>query len=521
MLGCRRPLDPSWPDLIRPSSLPLPHQLSNAAPRPLHPSFQRPSAPLQPLPAPARRAVGQLGQDRVGSRRSATGFTVHGLSPGTFACRPALGDNGRGRRLGTCRRRSATGITVHGLSRGTFACRPTLGGKGRGRRPGTSRRHSATGATVHGLSPGTFACRPALQGNGRGKCLGTRPHRSATGVTVHGSSRGTFACRPTLGDNGRGRRTGTRPHRSTTGATVHGSSPGTFACRPARPHRAATRTSARRPRLHGVLSEFREPRRPLLRPHQPLDHARPLEHRLPRGQRRRLGTRCRQLGFPAHAAPAAAPPRTARAHPAPPCIQPARPEPAPLEPATGRPCPQALVPGVDPAAHLARGARPGNSSSASAPAVPVRYTPTPAPPTPAATSADGGSTLASADPVAPTPCRYRVCTRCFAPGPACAYLPCVVCALAMLARPSAVRGPVLFPPCDRHRPFAIAGARQAHPVGRAFAPQRGASWGFPRGLPLRSGPSRHRVVARWQTVARAPAPAARQSRPGPRLWTGL
>ena len=84
----------------------------------------------------------------------------------------------------------------------------------------------------------------------------------------------------------------------------------------------------------------------------------------------------------------------------------------------------------------------------------------------------------------------RVCTRYSAPGPVCAYFPCVVCARATLARPSAVRGPVLFPPWHLHRPFAIAGARQAQPVARTFAPQRGARWGLPRGLPLRSGPSR-------------------------------
>jgi hypothetical protein len=83
-----------------------------------------------------------------------------------------------------------------------------------------------------------------------------------------------------------------------------------------------------------------------------------------------------------------------------------------------------------------------------------------------------------------------MCTRSFAPSPACAYFPCVVFAAASLARPSGVRGPVLFPPCDQHRPFAIAGAWQAQPVVRAFAPQRGARLGLPRGLPLRSGPSR-------------------------------
>ncbi len=64
--------------------------------------------------------------------------------------------------------------------------------------------------------------------------------------------------------------------------------------------------------------------------------------------------------------------------------------------------------------------------------------------------------------------------------------PCVVCAAVRAAFPSGVRGPVLRPPCIRHRPFAIAGARHAHPL-RVRAPQRGArlSPGLPSGLPPR------------------------------------
>jgi hypothetical protein len=58
--------------------------------------------------------------------------------------------------------------------------------------------------------------------------------------------------------------------------------------------------------------------------------------------------------------------------------------------------------------------------------------------------------------------------------------PCVVCAAIIRAIPSGVRGPVHFPPCILHRPFAIAGARQGLPE-RAIAPQRGARLGLPRG----------------------------------------
>ena len=67
----------------------------------------------------------------------------------------------------------------------------------------------------------------------------------------------------------------------------------------------------------------------------------------------------------------------------------------------------------------------------------------------------------------------RVCTRYFAPGPVCAYFPCVVCARATLARPSAVRGPVLFPPCapappvrHRRRPAGAARRPRLRPAAR-------------------------------------------------------
>ena len=128
---------------------------------------------------------------------------------------------------------------------------------------------------------------------------------------------------------------------------------------------------------------------------------------------------------------------------------------------------------------------------------------------------------------------YRCIARFAAVAP-----PCFVCAAIDRAFPSGVRGPVHFPQCVLHRPFAIAGARHGLPE-RARAPQRGARFGFPRGLPFRSGPlpppgraaggsagpagvglshaitpppprpvplspracSHHRVVARWQALS--------------------
>ena len=63
----------------------------------------------------------------------------------------------------------------------------------------------------------------------------------------------------------------------------------------------------------------------------------------------------------------------------------------------------------------------------------------------------------------------------------------VVRAAAMRMRPSA-QGPVLAPPCMRQRPFFIAGPLQGQPAW-VFAPHRGAAFGLPRGLPLRSVPT--------------------------------
>src|SRR5258708_7505915 len=55
------------------------------------------------------------------------------------------------------------------------------------------------------------------------------------------------------------------------------------------------------------------------------------------------------------------------------------------------------------------------------------------------------------------------------------------------ASPSAVRGPVLVPPCMRHRPFRIAGDLH-RPPARVFAPHRAAVVGSPGGLPFLSQP---------------------------------
>jgi hypothetical protein len=47
--------------------------------------------------------------------------------------------------------------------------------------------------------------------------------------------------------------------------------------------------------------------------------------------------------------------------------------------------------------------------------------------------------------------------------------PCFVRAAMHRAMPSGVRGPVLHPPCSRHRPFAMAGFRHGMPVRLAHA----------------------------------------------------
>jgi len=74
-------------------------------------------------------------------------------------------------------------------------------------------------------------------------------------------------------------------------------------------------------------------------------------------------------------------------------------------------------------------------------------------------------------------------------------------AAAQRARPSAVRGPVLSPPCIRQRPFFMAGWRQDSPE-RVWAPQRRAARKSPSVAPFRSRPRRsggRLVVAEEQT----------------------
>ena len=53
------------------------------------------------------------------------------------------------------------------------------------------------------------------------------------------------------------------------------------------------------------------------------------------------------------------------------------------------------------------------------------------------------------------------------------YRPCLSLLCRMRSRPSRVRGPVDLPPCNRHRPFFMAGARQGIPR-LVLAPHRGA-----------------------------------------------
>ena len=67
------------------------------------------------------------------------------------------------------------------------------------------------------------------------------------------------------------------------------------------------------------------------------------------------------------------------------------------------------------------------------------------------------------------------------------YNPCFQRARRDLASPSGVRGPVLPPPCIRHRPLGNAGDLQAVPL-RVMAPQRGAEFGLPGRLPFFSQP---------------------------------
>jgi hypothetical protein len=67
------------------------------------------------------------------------------------------------------------------------------------------------------------------------------------------------------------------------------------------------------------------------------------------------------------------------------------------------------------------------------------------------------------------------------------YNPCFHRARLDRSSPSRVRGPVLAPPCMRHRPLRIAGALHSAP-DRVLAPHRGAWLGSPGGLLFFSQP---------------------------------
>lgn len=77
------------------------------------------------------------------------------------------------------------------------------------------------------------------------------------------------------------------------------------------------------------------------------------------------------------------------------------------------------------------------------------------------------------------------------------YLPCFQFALRLRSRPSGVRGPVLGPPCIRHRPFAIA-APLHEPPRRVRAPHRGVVFANSRRL------NRMRVRA-WSAILATPS----------------
>lgn len=69
------------------------------------------------------------------------------------------------------------------------------------------------------------------------------------------------------------------------------------------------------------------------------------------------------------------------------------------------------------------------------------------------------------------------------------YRPCFVRDALMRSIPAAVRGPVLGPPCIRHRPLGMAGPLQGVPF-RVRAPHGLALARSPGGLPFLSQPRR-------------------------------
>lgn len=91
--------------------------------------------------------------------------------------------------------------------------------------------------------------------------------------------------------------------------------------------------------------------------------------------------------------------------------------------------------------------------------------------------------------------------------------PCRQLAEAARALPCSVRAPVEAPPCIRHRPFGIAGARHGVP-DRVLAPQRGALCGLPEGLPFFSRP-------RFAWGASGDSGGGRSRPPSPPMTAGL
>src|ERR1035441_5825860 len=90
-------------------------------------------------------------------------------------------------------------------------------------------------------------------------------------------------------------------------------------------------------------------------------------------------------------------------------------------------------------------------------------------------------------------CRMRSRTRFRSALFSAEYSPCFQRERRDLARPSGVRGPVLAPPCIRHRPLRVAGALHAVPR-RVVAPHLGAVFGSAGGFPFFSHPLRAVVV---------------------------
>ena len=95
-------------------------------------------------------------------------------------------------------------------------------------------------------------------------------------------------------------------------------------------------------------------------------------------------------------------------------------------------------------------------------------------------------------------------TDCRSARAACVRRPCVVEARRIRSTPSAVLGPVLSPPCSRHRPFRMAGHWHGVPR-RVLASHLGAREKSPGGFPCRSQPRRVSWGV-WSTCLLIPLP---------------